>query len=205
MLASGASGIVQPSMWTIAAYHPNFALCAMEGVRVRPTYRTIGPAVFPTNDLGKIIPVAFDQQINQLSIFAGASYTIDPTGAFAGNVLKGLSDVTTGQVPGITMTLTVKGNNGTDYAPISAFTPIQLVPGVLSRAAGVWAMSMAESVNAQFQLVAAPTGLDAPFNVWMVFEFLALGEGGDEWLCLSRSEAYQRLRDRFGFNLAASQ
>lgn len=196
MVPTAAQGLVMPSMETLVAFHPNFALAIALGVKVRPTLRTL-QAQFPDTSVPQLKPASFDDTfkgpgfVSTYSIFTGFDHTIDPTNAFDGNVLKTVSDEFQSKVSGITFTLFVKGD--TDYTPIPFDTPLQLVSKILNPTAGMWSMDATDNVKAQFTLQSSPAG-DGPITVWAVFSFLQLGEGARPIMCLPVAEARAQLR-----------
>lgn len=188
------AGIIQPSFDVIAVYHPQFALAVLAGIQVRPNLRTV-QCVFSNFALNQPVEESFDQQITGYSIFSGFDYTLDPTNAFAGNILKGLSDTTQAMVSGITCELMVRSRDEHDYLPIPVQTPLQMMPSVLSRAAGIWAMNSPDNIKQRFTLISTPPG-DGPLTVWCVYSFLVLGEGAQQFLCMSTDRARDELRKR---------
>lgn len=186
------TGIVTPSFDVLVAWHPQFALAVLEGVEVRPNLRTV-EAVFSSFALNTPLQEAFDTQITGYSIFSGCDITLDPTNAFQGNLFKGLNDVTQGLVTGITSRLMVLSRGEHNYFPIPSQTPLQMVPQVLSRAAGIWHLNSPDNVKMDFTLIATPPG-EGPLTVWATFSFLVLGEGGEQFLCLSPRQARAQLR-----------
>ena len=81
----------------------------------------------------------------------------------------------------------------TDYTPIPFDTPLQLVSRVLNPTAGMWSMDATDNVKAQFTLQAEPP--DAPLTVWATFNFLQLGEGAREIMCLKRDIVRSKLQE----------
>jgi len=193
IVRQSASGIVTPPMETIAAYHPYFALAALEGVPVRPNLRTV-QAVFGAFNLNQPVEESFDQQITGLSLFTGASYSLDPITAFVGNLFQYVSAEAEQAVTGITCDILVQARGETNYAPIPTQTPLQLVPQVLGGAAGVWAMDLPDNVKVRFTLTAAPAGAP-PLTVWLVFAFLVLGScrERDTIMCMDRRKVREEL------------
>ncbi len=189
-----------PSPAELASIHPQFALAMLEGCAAHPNER-IMEADFSTNAVGVFEDASFDSQITSYSIFLGADYTIDPQPSFAGNPLKGLSDVTSELVSGVVCTLSIRGR-GDDYQPIplGSDVPLQLVPGILNGSAGTWYMDNPDTGRARFT-VRAPT-IAAPFSVWLVFAFLVLQGDCEPYLCLSKAEARKRLRECHGIGCA---
>lgn len=186
------NGILVPQLETIAAYHPQFALAILNGIKARPNLRTI-QAVFSSFALNTPVEESFDQQITGYSIFTGCEISLDPTNAFNGNILKGLSDTTTALASGIVVNLLVRAAEDHDYMPIPENTPLQLVPVVLARSAGIWAMNNPDNVKLRFTLTSTPIG-DGPLTAWVVFSFLVLGEGAQPYLCIPYDKARAELR-----------
>lgn len=164
---------------TLAAYHPGFALAILRGVSVRPNLRVMQWA-FNNQSIGQPVNAAFDQQITGYSVFAGFDLTIDPTGAFPQNLFKTLSDGMQTLTTGITMQLLMRTKGNLDYSPIPTDCPLQLVPGVLSRSAGIWHLDNPDEAKGQLTLIAPPP---APvFTVWGVFSYLVLGPEGEKYV-----------------------
>jgi len=194
-----ASGFITPDLLrTIAAYHPQFALAVLEGVSVRPNGRTV-QAVFSSFALNQLIEESFDQQITGYSIFLGADIALDPTGAFNGNLFKGLNDATEQLVTGITTRLQVQSRDGDYYFPIPSQIPLQFLPRKLSRFAGIWAMNSPDNVKQDFYLIATPNGDNPPLTVWVDYTFAVLGDGANRFLCMTRKQAQECLRAEYGF------
>jgi hypothetical protein len=183
------NGIVPIKFSTLAAYHPQFALAILHGVPIRPNLRTL-QATFPNLAAGESEPASFDQQISRYSVFAGCAVTIDPTNAFVGSSLKTMSDFFQAKVSGITMNLVIR-SRGSDYAPVIDDIPLQLLESTLNPGAGTWKFDNPDNPKAQFTIQTPPT--DAPFTVWVTFNLLVLGDGNEEFLCLDRAVAQERL------------
>jgi hypothetical protein len=189
-MLSATPGIVTPSFATLALYHPQFALAIANGVPKRPNNRTLTFTFSSTAVPQNPQPASFDEFISSYSVFAGFDYTIDPTSAFSGNVLKTLSDTMQKQVSGFSMQLTVRAN-GSDYSPIPADTMLQLVPSILNPTAGMWSMNNPDNVKAQLTMQSSPPA--APLTVQCVFSFIVLGDGGQRYLCMSEEAARDAL------------
>ena len=190
-----AVGLVVPSMDLLADYHPQFALAIDSGVKPRPNLRTV-QTVFSSLSLNQPLEASFDQQITGYSVFTGFDYTIDPTNAFTGNILKGLSDYTQGLVSGMTTELLVRSRDSQDYNPIPVQTPIQLVARVLNGSVGTWAMNNPDNIKLRTMLTSAPTGTSGPVTLWCVFAFMVLEAGAEPYLCMKGSDARAELRRR---------
>lgn len=189
-------GLITPPLSTIAAYHPQFALAIANGCRARPNMRTVS-AKFSAVSVGQTLPAPFDTQMGGPAIFCGAAVSIDPTGAFAGNPLKSMSDTFQAMTSGILFNMTVR-SDGEDYSPIpaSAETPLQLVPGVLNPTAGMWTFDMPDQLDANFTVAAAQPA--APFTVWVAFSFIVLKRAdANPFLCMTAQKARQKLRECF--------
>lgn len=185
------SGVTIPSIQTLAAYHPQVALAVMSGVPLRPNLRPLSVQL-QNSQQGQPQRVSFDTVISQYSIFAGVAITIDPTNNEDGNPLKYLSDAAQPFTSGVTVSLMVKSNDGTDYTPIPEETPLQLVPPLFAPSIGIWRMVNPENVKAQFTLQ-TPQASD-PFTVWLTFCFLILASSGTDYFSISDSDARNRLR-----------
>jgi hypothetical protein len=198
MMSGGVSGMIVVEPRALALWHPRFALAILEGVPARPNLRTV-QAVFSSFALNQPMEASFDQEITGYSIFSGVDITLDPTSAFPGNILKGLSDVTQTMNTGITTDLMVRSRGDHDYSPIPVQTPLELVPSVLARSAGVWAMDNPDNVKMRFTLIETPPG-DGPLTVWVQFSFLVLADVNerDAFQCMPFHQARKLLRDRYG-------
>jgi hypothetical protein len=183
------NGVAPISFSTLATYHPQFALAVLQGVALRPNLRTL-QATFPNLAAGEAVPASFDQQISRYSVFAGCAVTIDPTNAFGGSSLKSMSDYFQAKVSGITLNLVIR-SKGSDYAPIIDDIPLQLLEATLNPGAGTWKFDNPDNTKAQFTLQTPPT--DSPFTVWVTFNLLVLGDGSQDYLCLDREIAQQKL------------
>jgi hypothetical protein len=191
------NGITFPSIRTVAGYHPQFALAAYEGIPVRPDLRPLSVEFTSAATIGQVLPASFAEIISSYSVFGGAVLTIDPTSAFPGNILKGLSDTTQARVTGITFTLLVRGN-GDDYSPVPEETPLQSVEELLNASAGIWSMDNPDNVKARFTLAALTQPTALPFTAWLTMGFLVLGSEGQRFMCLDACEARARLKDKHG-------
>jgi len=144
---------------------------------------------------GQTLPTSFDQQITAYSVFSGCDVSLDPTNAFAGNPLKSLSDTFQAMTSGITMQMLVRSKNEGDYSPIPTDTPLQMVPPILRKAAGIWFMESPDNAKVQFTLVSVPPGgaQAAPITVWVTLAFLVLGYGAENFTKLRPMEARAQL------------
>lgn len=179
---------------TLCAFHPAFALAILNGVAVRPNLRTI-QVVFSSTATGQVLPASFDQQITAYSVFSGCDVSLDPTSAFAGNPLKSMSDTFQAMTSGITMQMLVRSKNEGDYSPIPTDTPLQMVPSILRKAAGIWFMESPDNVKAQFTLASVPPGgaQAVPITVWVTLAFLVLGYNSENYLRLRPLDARAQL------------
>lgn len=174
------AGFPQVQFETICAYHPAFALAILNGVKVRPSMR-VTQATFSSAALNQPVESNFDQQITTYSIFAGVDVTIDPTSAFAGNPLKTLSDFfQAAGASGVRVQLLARTRDDNDFTPITAQVPLQSVPSVMRKVAGIWAMTLPDNIKATFTLGTAPPAV--PLTVWLTFSFLVLGPLGENYL-----------------------
>lgn len=192
-------GIALPALSRIAEYHPQWALAAAAGVPVRPDVRPLSVTFSSTSQIGTPIPASFDQPISRYSIFCGADLTIDPTAAFAGNILKGTNDVTMARVSAQTFTLLTTGPTG-NFTPVFEETPLQSIPRLLLPFAGMWAMrGPSENVKATFTLQSTPNG-GVPFTSWLSLSFavLEVGEVCARIMAMSVLAARKQLRDEHG-------
>jgi hypothetical protein len=98
------------------------------------------------------------------------------------------------QVTGIGIQMTVRGDD--EYQPIPSMLPLQLAEKVLEPARGVWAMWLAQQVQAKFTIFGTVPA--APFTVWAVLSWLTLGSHyeRDRCLCMDPDEARCYLREK---------
>lgn len=190
------------SFETLCAFHPGFALAVWNGVLVRPLARPL-QASLSTAALNAPVPAAFDTVISSYSVFGAAEVTIDPTNAFAGNPQKAQSDFFQAVgASGIRFQLQVSSVDNSQYNPIPVDVPLQTVPGIMRRAAGIWRLKNPDTVKGTFNMASLPPGgIGAtPVTAWVVFTFLTLGPGGDQYTDLSFTDA----RAKLGAALAAA-
>lgn len=181
---------------TLAAYHPGFALAILKGVSVRPNPRVM-QFPFSNQGLGSPVGAAFDQQITGYSVFSGFDVTIDPTGAFPANLFKTLSDGMQTLTTGMTMQLLMRTKGDLDYSPIPTDCPLQSVPRVLGRAAGIWHLDNPDQAKGQITLTATPPGTGI-FTVWGIFSFLVLGPEGEKYVRMNPDDARAQVRALLG-------
>jgi len=191
MLSNPVPGIASPTFETIAHWHPQFALAAKKGVPVRPNSRTMNfrfssgtPGLQPEN-------ANFTPSIGAYSIFTGIDVTIDPTGAFSGNVLKTTSDSMQAVTSGLLATLIFRNGQAEDWAAIANPTPLQMIPRILNPTAGQWALDTTAQAFGTVQVNAQQPADD--FTVWFLISFLCLGPGGGPFLCMQREDAIREL------------
>ena len=189
------NGVLPIRFGTLAMWHPQFALAILKGCPVRPNLRTL-QATFSTNAVGTVEPASFDQQVSRYSVFTGVAVSIDPTGAFAGNTFKTLSDSFQAKVTGITLNLVIR-SRGSDYAPIPDDIPLEMIEKTLNPTAGMWKFDNPDNPKAQFTIIDSPPGEN--FTVWVTFNLLVLGEGANPYLCKSATEARAELAADPGF------
>jgi hypothetical protein len=185
-------GVVTPSFATLAAYHPQFALAIACGVKPRPNNRTITFRFSSTAVPQSPQPGSFDQFVSSYSVFTGFDYTIDPTNAFVGNVLKTTSDKNQKEVTGLSLQLVIRTDDG-DFSPIPNDTMLQLVPAVLNPTAGMWHFSNPDDMKAQLTVQTSPPA--APFTVQLVFGVIQLGDGKERYMCLEPAVARAKLQE----------
>lgn len=185
-----------PDFWeTLCAFHPGFALAVWNGISVRPSVRII-QGVFSSTALNQRVPGAFDSIITSYSVFTGCEISVDPTNAFAGNPQKAQSDFFQAWgASGLRVQLQARTKDNVDYDPIPVDTPLQMVPAIMRKAAGIWKLINPDNVKAEFTLAAVPAGGAGavPFTVWLSFGFLTLGPGGEQYTCLDFLTARARL------------
>jgi hypothetical protein len=180
---------------TLCTFHPAFALAILNGIGVRPSTRTV-QATFSSTTLGQQKPASFDAIITTYSVFAGVDITIDPTNAFPGNPLKAQQDFfQTWGSTGITFLLAARTKGDNDYNPIPSDVPLQTVPAILNKVAGAWHMINPDNIKAQFTLASTPPGgaQAVPFTCWVIFSFLTLGPGGENYLAIPAAKARVQL------------
>jgi hypothetical protein len=176
---------------TLCTFHPAFALAILNGISVRPSTR-VAQATFSSTVLNQQIPASFDDVITTYSIFAGIDISIDPTNAFPGNPQKAQSDFFQAWgASGIRVQLAARTVGDNDYNPIPNDVPLQMVPAILNKVAGAWHFRNPDNVKLQFTLAAVPPGGAGavPLTVWMVFSFLVLGPGGEQYLSIAPGKA----------------
>jgi len=176
---------------TLCTFHPAFALAILNGISVRPSTR-VAQATFSSATLNQQIPASFDDVITTYSIFGGIDIGIDPTNAFPGNPQKAQSDFFQAWgASGIRVQLAARTVGDNDYNPIPNDVPLQMVPSILNKVAGAWHLQNPDNVKLQFTLAAVPPGgtTAVPLTVWMVFSFLVLGPGGENFLRMSPAKA----------------
>lgn len=186
---------------TLCTFHPQFALAILHGIGVRPSTRIV-QATFSSVVLNQQIPASFDAIITSYSVFGGVDITIDPTNAFPGNPQKAQSDFFQAWgASGIRVQLAAYTKGDNTYNPIPSDMPLQAVPALLNKTAGAWKMENPDNIKAQFSLASLPPGgaTAIPFTVWMIWSFLCLGPGGENFLSLSAVEARRRLASEFGY------
>ena len=176
---------------TLCTFHPAFALAILNGISVRPSTR-IAQATFSSTTLNQQVPASFDDVITTYSVFGGVDVGIDPTNAFPGNPQKAQSDFFESIGPsGIRVQLLARTAGDNDYSPIPSDVPLQMAPAILNKTAGAWHFVNPDNVKLQFTLAALPPGGSGavPFTVWMVFSFLVLGPGGENFLRMNPIKA----------------
>jgi hypothetical protein len=178
-----------PDIRVLAQYHPQFAWAILDGCPVRPNNRII-QAQFGNTSAGQTGRFSFDEQISAYSVFSGCSVTIDPTGAFAGNILKTTSDANQAKVSGIVATLEMRTRQG-DYSPILNPIPVQQWEKALSPSVGSWYLEINDNCFSRVTVAQVQPG--APFTVWTVFGFYVLAERGSSYMCLDREKAYAKV------------
>jgi hypothetical protein len=190
-------GFSLPSLAVISQYHPRFALAAAEGVQIRPDVRELSVQFPSLAAIGQRSPQSFDQPISKESLFCGCELTVDPTTAFAGNILKGLNDTTMAMVSAVTFSMTSTGRSG-NYTPIFDDVPLQTIPSLLKPFAGIWKFQgPSDNVKADFILQSAPNG-GVPFTAWLLMSFAVLEGPCHEWDAMPIAEVRKRLRDVHG-------
>jgi|GEM_PF-2689088 len=190
----GGSGSALVTFETLCAFHPAFALAILNGCPVRPSERIV-QAVFNSGATNNPIPASFDQMITSYSVFAGCDVSIDPTGAFNGSPFKAQSDAFLALgASGITVTILARTFGDQDYSPIPSDTPLQMIPSILRKAAGIWHLENPDNVKCQFTLSSTPQSASPPFTVWLSFAFLCLSPAGANYLRLSAQEARAQLQ-----------
>lgn len=191
-MIGSSKGIHIPALPVIARWHPQFALAAAMGVAVRPNARPLS-VQFPSSAIAQnFLNASFSEPIASYSVFCGVDVTLDPTNAFAGNVLKTLSDAAQAETTGVTATVQVKGRSG-DYSPVPEETPLQSIPDVLNPWAGAWALQNPENIRVRFTLQAVPPAL--PLTIWTVWGFAVLAEQGEQYLTLTAETARAKLKE----------
>jgi hypothetical protein len=185
-----SAGVIVPSLETWAPYHPQVALAVANGIPLRPNLRPLSVEL-QNSQIGQPQPVSFGEVISQYSIFAGLGITIDPTNNLPGNPLKYISDGFEPLTSGITVSLLVKSNDGTDYAPIPDETPLQLLPSAFAPSIGIWRMVNPENVKAKFTLQSEQES--DHFTVWLNFTFLVLASSGADFFNRSPEAARREL------------
>lgn len=188
---TAGNGFVIPSLQTLAEYHPQVALAVWSGVPLRPNLRPLSVEL-QNSQVGNPQRSSFDTVISQYSIFGGCAITIDPTNNLAANPLKYISDATQPATSGVTVTLLVKSNDGTDYSPIPDETPLQSVPTLFAPSIGSWRLVNPENVKAAFTLQTPQSG--DHFTVWLTFCFFVLASSGTNFFNISIEDARNRLR-----------
>jgi hypothetical protein len=183
------------SFETLCAYHPGFALGVWKGILVRPSVR-IMQAQFSSTTLNQPVPAAFDSIIASYSVFAGVDISVDPTNAFAGNPQKAQSDFFQAWgASGLRFQLQINSVDNSQYNPIPVDVPMQMVPSIMRKAAGIWRMRNPDTAKGTFNMAALPPGgADAvPLTAWMAFSFLTLGPGGENYTSMSFENARAQL------------
>lgn len=178
-----------PDLRVLAQYHPQFAWAILDGCPVRPNNR-IFQAQFANSSAGQTTRVSFDQQIDSYSVFSGCSITIDPTGAFPGNILKTTSDANQAKVTGLVATLEMRSKQG-DYTPIQTAIPVQQWEQALSPSVGSWSLEINDNAFSRVTVTQPQPG--APFTLWTVMGFYVLAERGTTYMCLSREHAWEKI------------
>lgn len=188
------AGFPQVQFETLCAYHPAFALAILCGVKPRPSMRVV-QATFSSAALNVPVEANFDQQITSVSVFTGCDVSIDPTSAFAGNPLKTTSDFfQAAGASGVRVQLLARTRDDNDYTPITSQVPLQMVPSILRKVAGIWSMTLPDNLKATFLLGAAPPAV--PLTVWITFAFLVLGPLGENYLRLDPLTARAQLAQK---------
>ena len=182
-----------PPFATLARYFPQFALALDDGIPANPNSRILQAKFSTTQVPQPAVTASFSTIIPTLSVFGGATVTIDPTNALAGNPLKTISDTFQAMTSGITVTFVVRGPR--DYSPLPDETPLQSVEKAWAPFVGKWAMRMPENVKAQFTLQSTPPA--APLTAWIVMTFFQLATpDADPYLAMPRADAIAELRKR---------
>lgn len=185
------AGYRMPSLETLAQYHPQVALAVWNGIPLRPNLRPLSVEL-QNSQVGTPQRTSFDTVISQYSIFGGVDLTIDPTNNLTGNPLKYLADAAEPATSGVTCTLLVKSNDGTDYTPIPEETPVQQVPRLFAGSIGSWRMVNPENVKASFTLQSVQQA--DHFTMWLTFCFFILASSGQPFFDIPIAEARKQLR-----------
>jgi hypothetical protein len=185
-----SAGLSVPSLVTLAQYHPQVALAVAKGVPLRPNLRPLSVEL-QNSQLGQPVNASFQEIISVYSIFSGIKVTIDPTNNLAGNPLKYLADAAQPLTSQITLSLLVKSNDGTDYAPVPDDTPLQGLQDAFAPSIGIWRMVNPENVKARFILQSQAEGDN--FTVWVIFTFLVLASSGQNFMGVAPDAARAEL------------
>jgi len=192
-----------PPLSVIAQYHPQWALAAAEGVAVRPSVRPLSVQFSSTANVGTQEEASYDTPITLQALFTGAELTVDPTTAFAQNILKGLNDATLEKVSGVTVTILSTDATG-NFTPVFDETPLQSVPRLLQPFCGIWKVAgPAANLKATFTLNSIPNG-GVPFTAWLNMSFAELEGPCAEYFGCSRAVARKRLREDHGICCASA-
>jgi hypothetical protein len=185
-----SAGLSVPSLVTLAQYHPQVALAVAKGVPLRPNLRPLSVEL-QNSQLGQPVNASFQEIISVYSIFSGIKVTIDPTNNLVGNPLKYLADAAQPLTSQITLSLLVKSNDGTDYAPVPDDTPLQGLEDAFAPSIGIWRMVNPENVKARFILQSQAEGDN--FTVWVIFTFLVLASSGQNFMGIAPDAARAEL------------
>jgi len=183
------------SFETLCAFHPGFALAVWNGVLVRPLPKVL-QAVLSTTSLNTPVPAQFDSVVTSYSVFGGADVTLDPTNAFAGNPQKAQSDFFQAWgASGIRFQLQISSVDNSQYNPIPVDVPLQTVPAIMRKAAGIWRLKNPDTAKGTFSMASLPPGgIGAtPVTAWVVLTFLTLGPGGEQYTGLGFTDARAQL------------
>jgi hypothetical protein len=191
-----------------AQYSPQLALAKAMRVPFSPFVLTIANTFTDTTTLiSNMQTFQSDAQSGvtdlggEPTIIDGLVYEIDQPQAYAGSVLKSVSDYFYGLNSGIQATMMVSGAPKYTVAPF--FTPLKILLDSLNEAwACGWVLGHNQSIIMQFQqtvpVVAPPTTVTVGFRMWQPIDTAGI------FVQMTTGEAYQRLQ-AMGYEVGSAQ
>ena len=204
----GGSWWSQDNILAAAQYSPQLALAKAMRVPFSPFVLTIANTFTDTTTLeSNFQTFQSNAQVGttdlggEPTIIDGMVYEIDQPQAYAGNVLKPVSDYFYGLNSGIQATMFVTGAPKYTIAPF--FTPLKVLLDSLNEAwACGWVLGHNQSLIMQFQqtvpVVAPPTTVTVGFRMWQPIDTAGM------FVQMTTGEAYDRLQ-KMCYDISSAQ